>query len=155
MKDEIDDDANTPQGQGKPSSAASGDYEVGYGKPPKHTQFPHGNGPGKGKPKGAKNLKTIVTSVTGAKVSSKANGKIKKISKIEAAMIQLANKAAAGDLKAIEKLIALYERYGPEEHSISPTAEETKADLETLQNYLAMQIFGEDVNNEEQDNDSN
>ncbi|MFN3619539.1 DUF5681 domain-containing protein [Sphingorhabdus sp.] len=142
MKDEFDDDANNPQGQGD-QSADGQEYKVGYGKPPKHTQFPHGNGPGKGKPKGAKNLKTIVTSATGAKVSSKANGKIKKISKIEAAMIQLANKAAAGDLKAIEKLIALYERYGPEEHSILPTAEETKADLETLQNYLAMHQPGD------------
>lgn len=147
MKDEFDDDATNPQGQGD-QSVDGQEYKVGYGKPPKHTQFPHGNGPGKGKPKGAKNLKTIVTSVTGAKVSSKANGKIKKISKIEAAMIQLANKAAAGDLKAIEKLIALYERYGPEEHSILPTAEETKADLETLQNYLAMLQLGEDGNEE-------
>lgn len=150
MKDELDD----APGQGDPSSAANGDYEVGYGKPPKHTQFPHGNGPGKGKPKGAKNLKTIVTSVTGAKVSSKANGKIKKISKIEAAMIQLANKAAAGDLKAIEKLIALYERYGPEEQCLIPTQEETKADLETLKNYLAMHQLGEAVDEGEDGDES-
>lgn len=155
MKDEFDDDATNPQGQGDPLSAASEEYQVGYGKPPKHTQFPHGNGPGKGKPKGAKNLKTIVTSVTGAKVSSKINGKLKKISKLEASIHQLANKAAAGDLKAIEKLVALYERYGPEEQSLMPKPEETKADLETLQNYLAMQKFGEDVSEEEEDDDSN
>ena len=153
MKDEFDDDANNPQGQGDQSDDGQ-EYKVGYGKPPKHTQFPHGNGPGKGKPKGAKNLKTIVTSVTGAKVTTKSNGKFKKISKIEAAMVQLANKAAAGDLKAIEKLIALYERYGPEEHSILPTAEETKADLETLQNYLAMLQLGEDGNEEGEGDDN-
>lgn len=152
MKDEFD-DANNPQGQ-EDQSADGQEYKVGYGKPPKHTQFPHGNGPGKGKPKGAKNMKTIVNAVTGAKVSSKANGKIKKISKIEAAMIQLANKAAAGDLKAIEKLIALYERYGPEEHSILPTAEETKADLETLKNYLAMHQTGEAVDEGEDGDES-
>ena len=151
MKDELDEDA---PGQGDPSSAASGDYEVGYAKPPKHTQFPHGNGPGKGRPKGAKNMKTIVNSATGAKVTTKSNGKLKKISKIEAAVHQLANKAAAGDLKAIEKLIALHERYGPEEHSILPTAEETKADLETLKNYLAMLQLGEDGNEEGEGDDN-
>ena len=100
-------------------------------------------------------MKTIVNSATGAKVTTKSNGKLKKITKIEAAVHQLANKAAAGDVKAIDKLIALHERYGPEEHSTLPTAEETKVNLETLQNYLAMQKFGEDVNDEEQDDDSN
>ena len=154
MKDECNDDATSAQGQGD-SSADDEEYTVGYGKPPKHTQFPHGNGPGKGRPKGAKNMKTIVNSATGAKVTSKSNGKLKKISKIEAAVHQLANKAAAGDLKAIEKLITLHERYGPEEHSILPTPEETMADLKTLQNYLAMQKLGEDVSEEEEGDGSN
>ncbi len=153
MKDEFDDDANNPQGHGD-QSADGQEYKVGYGKPPKHSQFPHGNGPGKGRPKGAKNMKTIVNSATGAKVTTKSNGKLKKISKIEAAVHQLANKAAAGDLKAIEKLIALYERYGPEEHSILPTQEETKADLETLKNYLAMLQLGEDGNEEGEGDDN-
>jgi hypothetical protein len=153
MKDEFDDDANNPQGQGD-QSADGQEYKVGYRKPPKHTQFPHGNGPGKGKPKGAKNMKTIVNSATGAKVTTKSNGKFKKISKIEAAVHQLANKAAAGDLKAIEKLIALHERYGPEEQSLIPTQEETKADLETLKNYFAMLQLGEDGNEEGEGDDN-
>ena len=152
MKDEFDEDATNPQEQAD-QSADSEEYKVGYGKPPKHTQFPKGNGPGKGKPKGAKNLKTIVNLVTGAKVSTKINGKLKKISKIELAVRQLANMAAGGDLKAIEKLIALQERYGREE-SIVPSAEETKVNLETLQNYLAMQQFGKDVNEKEEGDDS-
>lgn len=153
MKDEFDDGANEPQEQ-EDQSPDSEEYKVGYGKPPKHSQFPKGNGPGKGRAKGAKNMKTIVNSATGAKVTSKSNGKLKKISKIEAAVHQLANKAAAGDLKAIEKLIALYERYGPEEQSLIPTQEETKADLETLKNYLAMLQLGEDGNEEGEGDDN-
>ena len=153
MKDEFDEDATNPQEQAD-QSADSEEYKVGYGKPPKHTQFPKGNGPGKGKPKGAKNLKTIVNLVTGAKVSTRINGKVKKISKLEAALHQLVNKAAGGDLKAIEKLIALYERYGPEEQSVLPSPEETKVDLKTLQNYLAMKKFGEVANEKEEGDDS-
>lgn len=137
------------------SSADSEGYKVGYGKPPKHTQFPKGNGPGKGRPKGAKNLKTIVNTAMAAKVATKINGKVKKMSKIELAIHQLSNKAAGGDLKAIEKLIALHERYGPEEHTAAPSAEETKADLATLQNYLAMLNFGEDPSTSEQSDDGN
>ena len=153
MKDEFDEDAANPP-EHEDQSADSEEYKVGYGKPPKHTQFPKGNGPGKGKPKGAKNMKTIVNLATAAKVSTKISGKMKTISKLELAVLRLVNKAAGGDLKAIEKLIALQERYGPEEQSIVPTAEETKVDLETLQNYLAMQKFGEVVNVEEEGDDN-
>ena len=153
MKDEFDEDAANPP-EREDQSTDSEEYKTGYGKPPKHTQFPYGNGPGKGKPKGAKNMKTIVNLATAAKVSTKINGKVKKISKLEAAVLQLVNKAAGGDLKAIEKLIALQERYGPEEQSIVPTAEETKVDLETLQNYLAMKKFGEVANEKEGGDDS-
>ena len=145
MKDEFDEDAINPQKQ-VDQSADSEEYKVGYGNPPKHTQFPYGNGPGKGKPKGAKNLKTIVNLATAAKVSTKINGKVKKISKLEAAVLQLVNKAAGGDLKAIEKLIALQERYGPEEQSIVPTAEETIVNLDVLQNYLTLKnLFNDDI----------
>ena len=148
MKDEFEGTTPKSKAQGEPS-AESEEYKVGYGKPPKHTQFPHGNGPGKGKPKGAKNMKTIVNLAAAAKVPTKINGKVKKISKLELAVHQLANKAAGGDLKAIDKLIALQERYGPEEQSVEPTAEETKADLETLKSYLALHQLGEAADDKE------
>ena len=154
MKDEFEGTTPISQGQGEASFAASEEYKVGYGKPPKHTQFPHGNGPGKGKPKGAKNMKTIVNLATGAKVTTKINGKVKKISKLELSVHQLANKAAGGDLKAIDKLITLHERYGREEQSVEPTAEDTKADLETLKNYLALHQLGEAAVEEEQSDDN-
>jgi len=121
-------------------------YEVGYGKPPKHGQFKKGNPGGPGKPKGSKNLKTIVTEALGARITAKVNGKSKKISKAEAAMHQLANKAAAGDLRAIEKSVALQERYGPQEEAPASTPAKDDPDIATLRNYLDWhdELYGED-----------
>jgi hypothetical protein len=114
------------------------DYEVGYAKPPKATQFKPGNKFGKGRPKGAKNLSTIVNEAFGAKVPAKINGKTKKISKIELAVHQLANTASSGDSKAIAKALELYQQHGPQEPVGGLSEEETAYDLETIAHHLDM-----------------
>ena len=49
---------------------AADDYEVGYGKPPKHTRFQPGqSGNPKGRPKGTKNLKTDLTEELGERIT--------------------------------------------------------------------------------------
>lgn len=145
---------NVPQSEAQTSGAVDGEgYQVGYGKPPKHTQFPKGNGPGKGRPKGAKNGQTLFKEAFGAKVTIKIDGRVKKLSKMELAMHQLANKASSGNLKAIDKALELHDRYGPKEDASDPTAEELSVDLVTLQNYIAMYKFGEDPTSEGQGDD--
>ena len=114
-------------------------YEVGYGKPPKHSQFQMGNKSGKGRPRSSRNMQSIVREVFEDKVPAKINGKTRKISRIELSMRQLANKANAGDLKAINQQLALYERYCPPEDDGPIPEEETAYDLETLRHYLLMQ----------------
>jgi hypothetical protein len=116
----------------------SGDYPIGYGRPPAHAQFQEGNKMGRGRPKGTKNFKTIVNEALGAKVPAKINGKTVKLSKAELAMHQLANKASAGDLKAIEKVLALQERFGPQEDPAGPSPEQIKIDLQALADHLAL-----------------
>jgi len=84
------------------------DYAVGYGKPPEATRFKPGqSGNRKGRPKGAKNLSTIVSNAIKAKVPVTINGKRKMVSKIEVAITQMANKAASGDAKAFAQLLPL------------------------------------------------
>lgn len=133
---DIEDDAPEPE-----KSAGKGEgeeYKVGYGKPPKEHQFKTGNPGGPGKPKGSKNLKTIINAAANEKVPAKINGKIRKLTKKELAIRQLANKAIAGDLKAIEKLIGLLEVYGPQEDPGEISEEENAYNLETLMHLLKM-----------------
>ncbi len=83
-------------------------YEVGYGKPPQNTRFKPGqSGNPRGKPKGAKNLATIVYNAINEKVVVTENGKRRKRSMLEVAVKQLINKAAMGDQKALTQLLPL------------------------------------------------
>jgi hypothetical protein len=83
-------------------------YEVGYGKPPQNTRFKPGqSGNPKGKPKGAKNLASIVDGAINEKMVVTENGKSRKVSKLEIAVKQLVNKAALGDQKALAQLLPL------------------------------------------------
>ena len=74
-------------------------YEVGYKKPPKHTQFPKGkSGNPKGRPKGAKSPTGL--EVFDQMVTVIQNGKPKKITAIDAVFTQLLMDAMKGDPKA-------------------------------------------------------
>ena len=48
---------------------AARDYEVGYGKPPRHTRFKKGqSGNPRGRPSGSKNLKTLLNEALNERV---------------------------------------------------------------------------------------
>lgn len=80
-------------------------YETGYRKPPQHTQFVKGrSGNPKGRPKGWHNLATLLAKVGRQRVRINENGHSRRVTKTEATLLQLFNKAASGDLKAISEL---------------------------------------------------
>jgi Family of unknown function (DUF5681) len=93
------------------------DYKVGYGKPPKESQFrPGQSGYLKGRPKGARNLKTIVKATLKAPVRVTRDGKSRKVSTLEAMLLRLREKGLSGDHRALILLLALArEVYGEEE----------------------------------------
>lgn len=91
-----------------PSKYADRPYAVGKGKPPAHTQFGKDRpGNQNGRPPGTRNADTIVRKALAVRLDVKENGKERKISKLEAAVTQLVNKAASGDLRAIESVLRL------------------------------------------------
>jgi hypothetical protein len=85
-----------------------GAYEVGFGKPPRRTQFTKGkSGNPRGRPKGALNVATILERTLEEEVIITRSGRRRTVTKLQAAIIQLTDKATGGDLKALQLLTSL------------------------------------------------
>src|SRR5437764_1858625 len=81
---------------------------VGYGNPPEVTRFQKGrSGNPKGRPKGSLNVSTAFTKALREKVVVNENGQRKTVTKLEAALKQLINQAASGNLRALRQLVEL------------------------------------------------
>ena len=98
----------------KPSATAAADaseedtYEVGYGKPPKHTRFKPGqSGNPKGRPRGAPNLRTVFTKAVQETVTIREGDKTRNLSKARAIIQVTLNNALKGDPKALATFIQL------------------------------------------------
>ena len=111
-------------------------YEIGFGKPPKHSRFRKGlSGNPKGRPKGRRNLATVLERTLLEKVVINENGVRRTVTKLEAAVKQLVNKAAAGDLAALRQLAALVPQSVNEGVEMR-TDELADADLEIMKGAL-------------------
>ncbi|MCG8509588.1 MAG: DUF5681 domain-containing protein [Rhodospirillales bacterium] len=87
---------------------AENEYEIGYKKPPKHTQFKPGqSGNSRGRPKGAKDLKTELMEELSEKISIKESGQPKKVSKQRAVFKTITARAVQGDTRAANILVNL------------------------------------------------
>jgi hypothetical protein len=130
------------------------EYEVGYKRPPKATRFQKGqSGNAKGRPKGAKNFATVLNTELNARITVTENGVRKTISKREATIKHVVNKAASGHLPAAKMLLD-QERYSEGELvSASPAQRSLSAPdnlvLKNLrQRLLAMEEVSHDSDSE-------
>jgi Family of unknown function (DUF5681) len=88
-------------------------YEVGYCRPPKHTQFKPGqSGNPKGRSPQTHNFKTMVNKVVGEQVEIREGRKIRWMSKIEALFRTMMSRAFKGDPKAMASFIAMMKHSG-------------------------------------------
>ena len=135
--------------------STNGEAKIGYRNPPQRTQFKKGHsGNPKGRPKGKRNLATVLEKTLHEKVVINENGRRKTITKLEAAVKQLVNKAASGDLRALHQLAALAR--SADERSPEATTSTTvmaEVDQKVLQGILSR--FERNSNNEGGDDGSN
>jgi len=104
-----------------------GNYEVGYGKPPRHTRFKRGqSGNPRGRPSGAKNLSRLLNEALNEPVVVTENGGRKRISKRQATFKQLVNEAAKGNWRALKLLVDILQDI---ERRTEPQTEESSFSL--------------------------
>jgi hypothetical protein len=115
------------------------DYEVGYGKPPRHTRFELGrSGNPRGRPGGSKNLLTLLNEALSEPVIVVENGRRRKIAKRQAIITQLVNRSAKADLKAIQILLTMLRDIESRADPGSPDpAAFTEADQQIIQRIRA------------------
>lgn len=100
------------------------DDEVGFCKPPKHTQFQKGrSGNPSGRPKGRVNVATVLLKAMHARIAVNEGGRRTQRTKLEVICTQLINKAVTGDLKAIQHVLALANLSETAEGAVGPTAD--------------------------------
>lgn len=84
------------------------EYEVGYGKPPKATQFKKGrSGNPKGRPKASKNVGLILEEAFFRKITISENGTRREVTMLEAILRQLVNGAVKGEMRSIDRVLKL------------------------------------------------
>jgi hypothetical protein len=114
--------SNESAGETRPERDAT--YKVGYGKPPKHTQFKPGQCPNpRGRPKKRQNVRTMILDVLNQPVPITQNGKKKTVPALKATYQKVLGEALLkGNIRAVLLLTQLAERAGLMNDDDAPTA---------------------------------
>lgn len=90
-------------------------YKVGKGKPPKHSQYKKGqSGNLKGRPKGSRNVHTVLEEIWNGKITVHENGQARRMSFREVFIMKLADKAINGSVNDQLKFLKAMKDYAPE-----------------------------------------
>jgi len=110
------------------------DYEVGYGRPPQHSRFAKGqSGNPRGRPSGGKNFTTLLREALNEPVIVTENGGRRKVSKRQAIVIQLVNRSATADFRAIKILLDIVRDMERQTEPTPETSDFSEADEKVLE----------------------
>lgn len=140
--------------------AETANYAIGYGRPPKHTQFKKGqSGNPKGRKKASKGLMTIVREAMLQKVSVRTAQGEKRMTRAEATFAKMLEKSFAGDARALAIVLGMYRDAVPDEPPSSidtfdcPTESDEKIIAEFLRLSSNLEPSVSLLNNEERDSE--
>ena len=121
----------------KRKASAPSDYAVGYGRPPKETQFQPGkSGNPNGRRRGSRSVGAVLNDVFRQMIQVTENGKTRRVAALEAMACRLRNDALRGDAKAIKLSIELLRRHSETNESTVQLDELLAEDQEILSQYL-------------------
>ena len=110
------------------SSDRKGDYEVGYKRPPKETRFKKGNNANpQGRPRGSKNLATLLEEALNTQVETVEDGTRRRRTKRDVVIAQLVDQSANADLRATKLLLDMLHKL---ERAPASAAETTSSNPE-------------------------
>lgn len=100
---------------------SSKDYEVGYGRTPVASRFKTGqSGNPAGRPKGAKNLQTLLKQELEKKIDVVVAGEPRRMSKAQVMVVKHVDRAIGGNDRAFAMLVKMDgAAFGPEERGAS------------------------------------
>jgi len=121
------------------TSVGDSGYAVGYGKPPIGSRFKPGQtGNAKGRPKGHKNLKTLIRQAMTARISVQEGSSNRQVSKIEGVVLRQLQNALKGNDRSAMAVIKMALQLGflddvadgrQAEDALSPTDERILKEL--------------------------
>ena len=120
-----------------PSPISEQSYEVGYGKPPKQSQFrPGQSGNPKGRPKGARSLFALLREDLQRKVQLGENGKVTTVTRAEAVVRRVVADTLGGKASQTRLLFSLLETLEAQDAAVPEDRSLSKADAELIGNLL-------------------
>ena len=121
------------------------DYEVGYGRPPRHARFEPGrSGNPRGRPNRSKNLSTLLSEALREPVIVVENGRRHTIDKRRAIVTQFVNRSAKGDLKALQILLPILRDIEDRvDHGSTDPAALAEADRQMIERIKTRRLGGE------------
>ena len=115
-------------------------YQVGYGKPPRHSRFKQGEPSANPRGRPRKNMTALLVEGLNKKVTVTENGRRRKVTLREAITSQLINQSASADLRATKMLLDLIKDAERQTAAAAAAAEPapafTKADEEVVEQLI-------------------
>jgi hypothetical protein len=126
--------------------------KVGFCKPPVHSRFKAGvsGNPG-GRPKGARNLSNDVKRTLQTLVKLKDQGRPRRVSTQEAALMRLREKALKGDSRSLDRLLEYARIYNNDVETTSSDISLAAEDQAILDAYAAEIQANSDFSSKEKD----